>query len=77
MLAYIYRLILDFEQEHQIHPNLLYLNKFHYEHLKDAFSDGYSLKNIMNILQVELIVDLTAVHPHVSWSHTAQRKIAS
>jgi len=77
MLAYIYRLIRDFEHEHSIHPNLLYINRFHFEHLKSAFDENYSLQNIIETLQVELIVDVSAIHPHVSWSHCAQRKIAS
>ncbi len=77
MLAYIYRLIRDFEQEHGIHPNLLYLNKLHAEHLKTAFTDQYSLQNITEMLQMEMIIDQGVVHPNVVWAQSAQRKKAS
>jgi len=77
MLAYIFRLIRDFEKEHEVNPNLLYLNKFHYKHLEQAFSEAYSLQNIIDTLQVEIIVDQCIIHPRVSWSHSAQHRIAS
>lgn len=76
MLAFIYRLAREFEQQHGFQPNLLYLNKLHSEHLKTVFSENYSMQNIMEILQMELILDQSVVHPHVAWTHTAQRKMA-
>jgi len=77
MLAYIYRLIRDFEQEHGITPNLLYLNGFHSEHLKIAFCDNYSIENITDVLQMELIIDQSVMHPRVAWAQSALRKKAS
>ena len=77
MLAYIYRIIRDFEQEHGIHPNLLYLNRFHSEHLKSAFSEKYSMQHIAEVLKLELVIDQDSMHPHVAWTQSAQKKIAS
>ena len=77
MLAYIYRLIRDFEQEHGIHPNLLFMNQNHCDHLKEAFDNRYSLYTIMQILQMELVIDSDAIHPHAAWHKTAQRRMAS
>jgi hypothetical protein len=77
MLAYIYRIIRDFEQEHGIHPNLLYLNRLHSEHLKSAFSENYSMQRIAEVLQLELVIDQDSMHPHVLWTQSAQKKIAS
>ena len=77
MLSYIYRVIQDFEKQHSIQPNLLYLNNVHFEHLKASFSESFTLQNIIDILQVELIIDQDAIHPHVAWSHIAQNNIAS
>lgn len=77
MLAYIYRLIRDFEQEHGINPNLLYLNRVHSEHLKASFAENYSMHDITELLEVELVLDQDIMHPHVAWVHSAQRKIAS
>jgi len=76
MLGYIYRLVSDFEHEHGIHPNLLYLNQLHSEHLKTAFAEDYSMNLIMELLHMELVIENDIMHPHVAWRHAAQRKIA-
>lgn len=76
MLGYIYRLVSDFEHEHGIHPNLLYLNQFHSEHLKTAFADDYSLPSIMELLDMELVIENDIMHPHVAWTHSAQRMVS-
>ena len=77
MLSHIYRLIKNFEQQHGIHPNLLHLNRNHVGHLKGAFEDSYSLQQIMNMLDMELIIEEEIMHPHVAWTTVAQLKIAS
>jgi hypothetical protein len=77
MLSHIYRLIRNFKLEHGIHPNLLHLNRNHVEHLKAAFEDSYSLEQIMNVLDMELIIEEEIMHPHVAWTTVAQLKIAS
>jgi len=77
MLAYIYRLIRDFEQQHGMYPNILFLNRDHSEHLKASFSENYSMHDITGFLQVELVLDQDSMHPHVAWVHSAQKKIAS
>lgn len=73
MLSFINRLIRDFEHEHGIHPNLLYLNRFHVEHLKTAFDTDYSMSQILNTLRMELIIDNDCTQPHVAWTQMAQR----
>lgn len=74
MLGYIYRLVSGFEQEHGIHPNLLYLNRVHCEHLKSSFDESLSLGQIMEMLRMEMIVDPEIMHPHVGWTQAAHRK---
>ena len=76
MLGFIYRLVNDFEHEHGIQPNLLYLNQFHSEHLKTAFAENYSMKSIMELLNMELVIENDIMHPHVAWRHAAQRMMA-
>lgn len=73
MLGHIYRLVRGFEQEHGVHPNLLYLNRVHSEHLKSAFDAKYSIGHIMALLEMEVIIDTTIAHPHVAWTQAAQR----
>ena len=77
MLDYIYRLIRDYEQEHGIHPNLLYLNRIHSEYLKNAFAEDYSMRHITDALQMEMIIDHDIMHPHVAWTYAAQKMAVS
>lgn len=76
MLSFILRLTHEFEQEHGIYPNLLYLNRFHAEHLKAAFDDNYSMTQILELLDLELIIQNDITHPRVVWSQIAQRASA-
>jgi hypothetical protein len=73
MLSYIYRLIRDFEREHGIHPNLLYLNQAHAMHLQQGLDERLTSRSIRDLLQLELIIDQDIVHPHVAWTQSAQR----
>jgi len=73
MLNYIYRLIRDFEREHGIQPNLLYINPVHLQHLKDSLDETYDFQSIRNLLKMELIIIQDTVHPHVAWAQCAQR----
>jgi len=75
MLSYIYRLIRDFEQEHGIHPNILYLNEIHAHHLKNGFAEDYSYQAIRDLLQMEFVVSRETLHPHVAWTPTVIRKV--
>ncbi len=77
MLAYIYRIIRDFEQQHGMHPNLLYLNSFHNEHLQAAFAENFTTQNIREVLKLDMVIDQGVMHPHVAWAQSAQKKIAS
>lgn len=72
MLDYIYRMIQTFEQEHGVHPNLLYLNRNHSAHLRSAFSEDYSPGQITQLLRMEIIIDAEVIHPHVAWTQAAQ-----
>ena len=76
MLSFILRLAQEFEQEHGIYPNLLYLNRFHAEHLKAAFDLNYTMSQILEILDMELIIQNDITHPHVVWSQCAQKVAA-
>jgi hypothetical protein len=76
MLSFINRLVRDFELEHGIHPNLLYLNRFHVEHLKMSFDADYSMSQILDVLGMELIIEDDITQPHVAWTQTARRASA-
>lgn len=77
MLSFILRLTQEFEQEHGIYPNLLYLNRFHAEHLKAAFELEYTMAQILEILDMELIIQNEITHPRVVWSQIAQQRASA
>jgi len=73
MLGYIYRLVVSFEREHGMRPNLLYINPLHIQHLKASFDEQYSMCEIMEMLKLEVIIDPGSTHPHVCWTQVAHR----
>ena len=73
MLGFIVRLISSFEKEHGFRPNLLYINRAHSQHLKDAFDERFSFSQISEMLQMEILVESEATHPHVAWTQVALR----
>jgi len=73
MLDYIYRLVTGFEREHGMRPNLLYINPEHCKYLKSSFDEKYSMTEIMDMLNMEVIIDAGSVHPHVCWTQAAHR----
>lgn len=73
MLSYIMRLVDNFQHEHGCRPNLLYLNTVQVQHLKANFSDEFSLQNLCNMLEMELVIDREVIHPHVAWVQSASK----
>jgi len=69
MLSFVYRLVDDYEQEHGLRPNTLYLSRDHLHHLTTSFSQDTSLEDIINYLDMEIIMDESALHPRVGWMH--------
>jgi hypothetical protein len=74
MLSFIYRLIRDFEQEHGIHPNVLYINEVHAHYLRNGFAEHYSYQAIRDLLRMELVISRETVHPHVAWTASVARQ---
>lgn len=73
MISYILRLVDEFKREHGYQPNLLYLNDFHVQHLKAGFSEQYNLQRVCETLQMELVITREVIHPHVAWTHSADK----
>lgn len=68
MLSFIYRLVRDFEKEHDRYPNLLYLNPLHLQSLQEQLELTDQLDDITRLLGMEIVVTAEAVHPHVVWT---------
>jgi hypothetical protein len=69
MLSFIYRLVRDFEKEHGLHPNLLYLNPVHLHTLQQQLDSHAQFDELVKMLGMEIVVTQEAVHPHVAWTH--------
>jgi hypothetical protein len=76
MLSFIYRLARDFEQEHGIHPNLLYLNPTHLQSLREQLDGSEQLDRVVQLLGMEVMVTREAMHPHVAWTQLPWRRQA-
>jgi len=77
MLSYIYRIVRKFEKSHHYLPNILYLNKEHFHHLRYAFADPDDIDEITRKLAMHIIISHDAIHPHLAriekcWGHAEQ-----
>ena len=77
MLSFIYRLVRDFEIKHGIKPNVLYLNAIHFKRLRQDFVDPDDIEAIINRLDMEIVIDNSAIHPHMSRVESSPRQAAS
>jgi hypothetical protein len=71
MLSFIYRLAIDFEREHGMAPNLLYLNHYHHLRLQSDLPDS---SDLCRLLRMEIVVDRQIAHPQVVWSSAARSR---
>lgn len=76
MLSFIYRLVRDFEKEHGIQPNLLYLNQTHMSALQEQMGSTIRLDELVGLLGMEIILTEEARHPHVAWVQLAWQRQA-
>ena len=76
MLSHIVRLTTEFEREHGLRPNLLYLNPEHLQRLQADFDPRFDLQVTMGMLRMEVLVDAGILHPHVAWTQPAAQRRA-
>ena len=77
MLSFIYRMMREFELEHGMKPNVLYLNTDHFERLRDDFADPDNIEAIINRLDMEIVIEKSTLHPHLSRLESSYRQAAS
>lgn len=75
MLSQIYRISADFEHNHGVAPNLLYLNYRHFELLKQSFDGLDSIEKLLSHLNMQIILMRDALHPRVAWSSVRNRAV--
>jgi len=76
MLSFIYRLVRDFEKEHGIHPNLLYLNQAHMSALREQLGTTIRIDELVGLLGMEILLTEEVLHPRVAWVQVAWQRQA-
>jgi hypothetical protein len=66
MLSFIYRLRMDFERKYGEKPNMLYLNRFHFEHLRAACADPDDITALMQALGMTIMITEDAINPYLA-----------
>lgn len=67
MMSFIYWLTRGFERSHDGQkPNVLYINRYHFEHLRQEFADPDDLDSIMRVLGMTIMITEEAVNPHLA-----------
>jgi hypothetical protein len=76
MLSFLFRLIRTFRNEHGVAPNVLYMNDFHYQKLRESLPEMPSYEQLARFLNLEIVISAEAVHPHVASVNPARRSSA-
>lgn len=66
MLSFIYRLANAFERLHGRGPNVLYLSRLHFEHLRQDFADPEDTEAMMNVLGMAIMITEDAINPRLA-----------
>ncbi len=66
MLSYIYRIVREFQQTHHCSPNILYLNKEQFHHLRHSFADPDDIGAMTDQLAMYIIISHDVLHPHLA-----------
>jgi hypothetical protein len=66
MLSFIYRLAMDFQHAHGERPNMLYLNRFHFERMREGFADPDDVDTMMHVLGMTIMITEEAVNPRLA-----------
>ncbi len=67
MLSFLYRLVERYHREHGLHPNLLYLNPWHYRKLLECLPEMENQEEVSRFLAMQIVISPEAVHPYVAW----------
>lgn len=67
MMSFIYWLTRGYERSHNgDRPNVLYINRYHFEHLRQEFANPEDTDTIMRVLGMTIMITEDAVNPHLA-----------
>lgn len=75
MLSFLYRLIRDFQREHGIPPNVLYLSESHYGALRENLPQ-LDHEDVERLLRLHIVLFPEATHPRVACQELPRRRAA-
>ena len=67
MLSFLCRLVEHYHREHGLHPNLLYLNPWHYQRLLESLPEMADQEEVSRFLMMQIVINPEAAHPYVAW----------
>jgi hypothetical protein len=67
MLSFLCRLVERYHREHGLHPNLLYLNPWHYRKLLECLPEMQGQEEVSRFLMMQIVINPEALHPYVAW----------
>ena len=70
MLSFLYRLVENYQREHGLHPNLLYVNQRHYLKLLECLPEMKNQEEVSRFLIMQVVISPEAAHPYVAWLPT-------
>jgi len=70
MLSFLYRLVENYQREHGLHPNLLYVNQRHYQKLLECLPEMKNQEEVSRFLMMQVVISPEAAHPYVAWLPT-------
>ena len=77
MLSFLYHLARDFELSHGYQANLLYINQYHYDALREQLTGIYDVDKLTQFLGMDLVFSEDAIHPHVVWHPVEWKQISA
>lgn len=67
MLSFLYHLVEHYHREHALHPNLLYLNPWHYQKLLECLPEMGDQEEVSRFLMMQIVIGSEVMHPYVAW----------
>ena len=68
MLSHLFRLTDAFRRTHGFCPNLLYLNRRHYQWLRASLAGLKNEAEVRHILGMDILIVSEIEHPNVAWT---------
>lgn len=73
MLSFLYRLIRAYRAEHGYSPNVVVMNRRHYQQFLESVPEIRGYASVAEFLRMQVVLSEDCVHPQVAWSVQVER----